>query len=288
MGKTQLLTYFENTFSYLSAINLINLEFPAIQNDTILVTYTEQSTVLLTNLTYTLPVTVIFTFNSQSLNSYIDIFQDSASIADAFCFSNQTLSCKSSTADDNLIDTYHFTIPNIPNTWSSIEQANYQTLLSYLTYLASGNIPAAVNLTSHSVIYTMHAFTDVVPVAGGIYMNQTGATNFFINTSSEFSSFTLQNPFIRALTNNTAIVTFLEVSTTKSTAQSYQQVNAIIYTFDSMNLILSVDIWFNSIIVGEALQCKPGTVLVCSNSLYGKFLSYNLIMGLVMLVCALM
>jgi len=111
---------------------------------------------------------------------------------------------------------------------------------------------------------------------------------FFINTSSEFSSFTLQNPFIRALTNNTAIVTFLEVSTTKSTAQSYQQVNAIIYTFDSMNLILSVDIWFNSIIVGEALQCKPGTVLVCSNSLYGKFLSYNLIMGLVMLVCALM
>jgi len=188
------------------------------------------------------------------------------------------------------MDTYHFTTPvaNMTN-YTAYEHMNYQTLMNYLLSLGGENIPAAVNQTSINVVYTMHALPAAVPVAGGVYVGHQGATNFFLNTNADFTSFSLQNPVIRALQNNTALVTFLEVSTTKK-SQSYQQVNAIIYVFDSMSKILSVDIWFNSIVVGEAIQCKSGQIFQCqkSGAMFENMLNSHLIMGLVLFVFGMM
>jgi len=292
VGKSQLVTYFQNQPQYINVTSIViyGLTFAAIQNDTILVTYTEQAQVTSSGKTYKSPVTAIFTFDATSLISYIDIYEDSALIADTFCPMNQALACVSSNMLDNLIDTYHFTTPNANMTnYTTYERMNYQTLLNYLMSLGAENIPAAVNQTSTDVVYTMHAYPKVVPVAGGSYVGHQGATNFFLDTGADFTSFTFQNPVIRALQNNTALATFLEVSTTKN-SHSYQQVNAIIYVFDSMSKILSVDIWFNSIIVGEAIQCKNGQILQCqkTSGFMLEMLNSHLIMGLVLFVYGMM
>jgi len=263
-----------------------SLDLPVIQNDTVLVTFTEAVTITSTSHTYSVMNSIIYTFDGQSKISYVDIFYDAATVAEAYCPDHFLVCQNINITKDNMLDTYHYTTPAGSSNLTSHEQINYQTLQTYLSYLGQGDIPNAITQTTDTVQYIMHALDTVVPTAGGTYIGHTGAENFFVNTSSYLSSFNLSNPLIRGLSNNTALVTFLEISTTKMN-QSYQQVNNIIYVFDnSTNKISRVDIFFDSVTVGEAIQCQPGYRLECSKGfrITFSFIGMNLVILLVLIL----
>jgi len=105
MGHEGVENFFSSAFKYFANFEFRNLTMLAFNNNTIVVTFHEHSTSVVTGRSYSVVNVVLYTFSDNILISMVDIYLDSATVADAlFCQTGSDLKCS---PDNNAVNVKH-------------------------------------------------------------------------------------------------------------------------------------------------------------------------------------